>query len=194
VRPGLFAACAVMGAYAGFLFTLALYLQNILGFSPLHAGLTFVPYTVGFAIAGLGWTRLPPRIRTNLPPAGLLSFAASASTLAVLTANGWPTLLSVPLLLIAGAGHAAGFSPLVDRVAASAGPARASAVSALANTGTLLANVLAIAAFGGVYLSDPASLSHVTPLIAALLVLAAAAAGRSYPQFRNPARAASGPP
>lgn len=176
VRPGLFAACSVMGAYAGFLFTLALYLQDICGFSPLQAGLTFIPYTAGFATVGLGWTRLPPRIRTNLPPTGLLSFAAAASALTLLTDSGWPVLLSIPLLYIAGAGHAAGFSPLVDRIAGSVGPARASAVSALANTGTLLANVLAIAVFGGVYLSDPTSLSRVTPLIAALLVVAAAAA------------------
>jgi hypothetical protein len=96
--------------------------------------------------------------------------------LAVLTENGWPALLSVPLLYVAGAGHAAGFSPLVDRVAGAVGPARASAVSALTNTGALLANVLAIAVFGGVYLSDPDSLRRVTVLIAGLLVPAAAAA------------------
>ncbi|MER7545836.1 MFS transporter [Spirillospora sp. NPDC127506] len=174
VRPGLFAACSVMGAYAGFLFTLALYLQDVLGFSPLRAGLTFVPYTMGFATVGLGWTRFP--LRTKLPSAGLLSFAIAVLVLAVLTENGWPALLSVPLLYVAGAGHAAGFSPLVDRVAGAVGPARASAVSALTNTGALLANVLAIAVFGGVYLSDPDSLRRVTVLIAGLLVPAAAAA------------------
>ncbi|WP_084262281.1 MFS transporter [Actinomadura formosensis] len=178
VRPGLFAACAVMGAYTGFLFPLALYLQDVLGFSPLHAGLTFVPYTVGFATAGLGWTHLPPRMRPALPPAGLLSFAVAASALGLVAGDGWPTLLSVPLLFISGAGHAAGFSPLVDRVTGLVGPDQASSVSALTNTGTLLANVLAIAVFGGVYLSGPGTLSHVTALIAALLVLAAVAAGR----------------
>jgi MFS family permease len=176
VRPGLFAACAVMGAYTGFLFTLALYLQDVLGFSPLHAGLTFVPYTVGFAVTGLGWTRLPLRARTHLPVVGLLGFAAAASALAVLAGDGWPAVPSIPLLLLAGAGHAAGFSPLVDRITGAVGAAQASSVSALTNTGVLLSNVLAIAVFGGVYLSAPGTLAHVTGLLAALLVLAAAAA------------------
>lgn len=183
VRPGLFAACAVMGAYTGFLFTLALYLQDVLGFSPLQAGLTFVPYTVGFAAAGIGWTRLPPRARRHLPTTGLLCFAAAASCLALLTEDGWPALLSIPLLFGAGMGHATGFSPVVDRITNAVGPAQASSVSALTNTGTLLSNVLAIAVFGGVYLSDPDTLIRVTPMLAGLLVLAAAAVGTgSYPQ------------
>lgn len=56
------------------------------------------------------------------------------------------------------------------------GPAQASSVSALTNTGTLLSNVLAIALFGGVYLSSPTTLTHVTVPLAALIVLAAAVA------------------
>ncbi|WP_141577359.1 MFS transporter [Actinomadura sp. WMMA1423] len=178
VAPGLFAACAVMGAYTGLLFSLALYLQNELGFSPLQAGLTFIPYTAGFATAGLGWTRLPLRARTNLPVFGLLSFAVAASGLAFLTGDGWPVLLSVPLLYTAGFGHAAGFSPLVDRITGAVGPGQASSVSALTNTGTLLSNVLAIAVFGGVYLSSPGTLTRVTALLVALLVLAATASRR----------------
>lgn len=173
VRRGLFAACAVMGAYTGFLFALVLYLQNVLDFSPLRAGLTFVPYTAGFATAGLGWTRLPPRARTQLPVFGLLSFAVAASVLALLTADAWPALLSIPLLFGAGLGHASGFSPLVARITDAVGPGQASSVSAMANTGTLLSNVLAIAAIGGVYLSNPGTLTQVTALIAVLLGLAA---------------------
>ncbi|MFI0482017.1 MFS transporter [Actinomadura sp. 9N215] len=173
VRPGLFASCAVMGAYTGFLFTLALYLQNVLDFSPLRAGLTFVPYTVGFAAAGLGWTRLPAR--THLPTLGLLIFAVAASVLTLLSTDAWPTFLSIPLLFTAGVGHALGFSPLIARVTNAAGPAQASSVSALANTGALLSNVLSIVVFGGVYLSDPGTLTQVTALLAALLIFAAAA-------------------
>ncbi|RFS85615.1 MFS transporter [Actinomadura spongiicola] len=176
VRPGLFAACAVMGAYTGFLFSLALYLQNILEFSPLRAGLTFIPYTVGFATAGLGWTRL--RGRTHLPTFGLLTFAVAATALALLTRDGWPTIPSVPLLFSAGAGHAAGFSPLVERITNSVGPGQASAVSALSNTGVLLSNVLAIAVFGGVHLSEPDTLTPVAALLTALLIAAAVAAER----------------
>jgi hypothetical protein len=84
--------------------------------------------------------------------------------------------------VVAGAGHALGFSPLVERLAGTAGPAKASAVSALTNTGTLLASVIAIATLGGVYLDAPRSaegLGRVTAMIAVLLVAAAAGAWRT---------------
>lgn len=178
VKPGLFASCAVTGAYTGFLFALALHLQNVFGFSPLQAGLTFLPYTAGFATAGVGWTRLPPLAKANLPTWGLLAFAGAASTLAFLVRDGWPPLLSIPLLYVAGFGHAAGFSPLVDRITGAVGPAQASSVSALTNTGVLLSNVVAIAVLGGVYLSSPGTLTPVTALLVVLLVLAAAAVRR----------------
>jgi hypothetical protein len=87
-----------------------------------------------------------------------------------------------PLLFLAGAGHAAGFSPLVEQVAGTVGAERASAVSALTNTGTLLANVLAIATLGDIYLAAPRSadgLTRVSELIAVILVVAAAGAWRT---------------
>ncbi|GAA4495973.1 MFS transporter [Actinoallomurus oryzae] len=190
VAPGLFAACAVMGAYAGLIFALALHLQSGLGLSPLAAGLAFLPYTVGFATAGLSWPRLPAHgrlpVRGPLPVAGLLVFAVAAPLIAVAVRHGWSPL-AIPLLVVAGAGHAAGFSPLVERLAATAGTARASAVSALTNTGTLLANVLAIATLGGVYLGARTSaqgLTQVTVLLTALLGVAAAGAWRTVAASR----------
>ncbi|GLY89538.1 MFS transporter [Actinoallomurus iriomotensis] len=195
VAPGLFAACAVMGAYTGLIFSLALHLQSGLGLSPLDAGLAFLPYTAGFAAAGLSWPRLP--VRGPLPVAGPLVFAAAAPLIALTVRHGWSPLV-IPLLVVAGAGHAAGFSPLVERLAATAGPARASAVSALTNTGTLLANTLAIATLGGVYLSARTSaqgLLQVTVLLAALLCLAAAGAWRTVAATATrPPRPAAQPP
>lgn len=188
VRPGLFACCAVMGAYAALVFSLAIHLQTGLGLSPLLAGLAFLPYTLGFAAAGLSWPRL--RARRLLPPAGLLAFAVTAPLIALAARHGWPVGVVTPLLVLAGAGHAAGFSPLVEQVAGAAGPERASAVSALTNTGTLLANVLAIATLGGVYLAAPRSadgLTRVTGLIAVLLVVAAAGASWTAWALTRPA-------
>ncbi len=42
-----------MAAYAGFLITLAVYLQIGLGFSPLRSGLTYTPSAIGFFIGSL---------------------------------------------------------------------------------------------------------------------------------------------
>ncbi|MQA76567.1 MAG: MFS transporter, partial [Solirubrobacterales bacterium] len=57
VAAGVTAVLLVMGAYAGFLLSLTLHLQDGLGFTPLHAGLIFAAYASGFATASLTWTR-----------------------------------------------------------------------------------------------------------------------------------------
>ncbi|WP_067810893.1 MFS transporter [Actinomadura kijaniata] len=174
VRSGLLACCAVMAAYTALLFALALHLQNGLGRSPLVAGLAFLPYPLGFAAVSLTWTRLPAR--RALPVVGALCFAAAVPAVALAVRDGWPLGLVGPLLVLAGAGHAAGFAPIVDRMATAVGRERASALSALTNTTTLLANVAAIAALGGVYLSAPSSAAGVGRVAASLAVLLAAGA------------------
>jgi MFS family permease len=181
VKPGLAACFAVMACYAAFLFALTLHLQTGLGMSPLAAGLAFVPYAAGFAAVGLGWTRLPERARSALPVLGPLAFAAVLVALVPLTREDWPPTASA-LLVLAGGGHAAGYGPLIARVSALAGARHASAVSALNTTGTMLANVLGVAALGGVFLAagdTRAGLTAVSVLIAALLPATAACALRA---------------
>ena len=53
-------AALFMASYAGFLFTLALYLQVGLGFTPLQSGMTYTPTAVGFFITSLAAPRLIP--------------------------------------------------------------------------------------------------------------------------------------
>lgn len=187
VGAGLLACCLVMGCYSAFLFTLTLHLQDGLGFTALRAGLVFVPYAVGFATCSLTIARLPSRWRAALPVLGPLAFAVAVVTLAVLAWDGWPQLLSVPLLVAGGAGHAAGFSPLVTRMAAAVEPEQAGSLSGLVSTGTLLASVLGVAALGGVYLSvtgiDQArsgfGFAAVAICLATLLLVCAGAARRA---------------
>ena len=50
----------VMTIFSGFFFTLALHLQDGLGYSPLRAGLAFAPAAATFALVSLNWRRLPP--------------------------------------------------------------------------------------------------------------------------------------
>ena len=188
VRPGLLACFLIMGCYTAYLFTLTLHLQGGLGLGPLAAGLTFLPYPAGFATLSLGAGRLPERVRSRLPVTGPLVFGGAIVVLAVLAAGGdRPGMVASPLLCAAGAGHAAGFSPLFARVLARIEPRFAATVSGMASTGSLLAGALAVCALGGVYLAvsagDPrrsaTGLVAVTGLIAALLVLGAVLAGRS---------------
>lgn len=181
VRPGLVACFVVMGCYTAFLLALTLRLQSSLGFSPLAAGLAFLPYTVGFGAMSLIWTRLPRRVRDSLPLAGPPAFAVGAGVVVALTRTDWPVLSSVPLLILAGAGHAAGYSPLIARLSALVDNRLASALSALNSTGPLLANVLAVAGLGSVYFAGtPATgLDRVVIIVAGFLLLATACAARA---------------
>lgn len=198
VRLGLAAVFLLMGCYAAYLFTLMLYLQDGLGFGPLAAGLTFLPYPAGFALVSLGERRLPARLREALPVAGPLLFAGTIGllALAVLAAGGdggWPAVLAAPLLLLAGAGHAAGFTPLFTRVLSWVEPRYAATLSGTGSTGSLLASVFGVAAVGSVYLAvagepgraaaaqpgrSAAGLTAVTAIVIGLLLVGAACAHR----------------
>ena len=52
----------VMTIFSGFFFTLALHLQDGLGYTPLRAGLTFAPTAAAFALVSLNWRRLPAAV------------------------------------------------------------------------------------------------------------------------------------
>ncbi|MFC7546156.1 MFS transporter [Plantactinospora sp. GCM10030261] len=154
VPAGLTACFLIMGCYASLLFVLTLRLQDGLGFSALDAGLAFVPYAAGFAVASLTAPRLPARAAGRLPVTGPLMMTVTVAMVAVISRDGWPWLPASALLLLAGAGHAAGFSPLVGRMSGLVPPAAAASLSALISTGTLLASVLGVAAVGAFYLAS----------------------------------------
>lgn len=175
VKPGLVACCLVMGCYAVFLLALTLHLQSALGLSPLQAGLAFVPYALGFGALSLSWNRYPLWLQNALPVAGPLAFAAGAGALVLLFRFHWHPVGSLPLLLVAGAGHAAGYSPLIARISARVEPQLASAMSALNSTGPMLAGVTAIAGLGSVYFAAPTSADGLLRVVAAMAALLAVA-------------------
>ncbi|GAA3222323.1 MFS transporter [Nonomuraea helvata] len=181
VKPGLVACWIIMGCYTAFLFTLTLHLQSTLRFSPLQAGLAFVPYAVGFGTLSLTWNRYPRRLQNALPVMGPIMFATGAVLLVLLHRDQWHPYGSVPLLLLAGAGHAAGYSPLIARITSLVQPRLASAISALNSTGPTLAGVTAVAGLGSVYFAAPTSaegLLRVVFAVAALLAIGTACATR----------------
>jgi MFS family permease len=152
VRAALAACVLIMGAYFGFVLVFTLDLQIEHGYTPLGAAVAFVPYACGFATASLTWTRVAPERRWLLPLMGPLAFAVGVAGTAAL---GGPVLPALPLLFLAGLGHAGTFSPLVGMVVERVGPGHASAVSALTTTAPQLAAVLSYAGIGGLYLSAP---------------------------------------
>jgi MFS family permease len=179
VAAGIGAVTLVMACYAGFLVTLTLHLQDGLGFSPLKAGLIFAVYASGFAIASLTWTRSARMIRDRLPVAGPFVMAAALLALGMIARGGrWPAELVTPLLVVAGAAHACAFSPLAARLTTAVSGEQAGALSGLVLTASLVGQVLGVAAFAGVYLSDaPRGSAHAFALTTAALAVASIAVG-----------------
>ena len=155
VKAALAACVLIMGAYFGFVLVLTLDLQVDRGLRPLVTALAFVPYSTGFATVSLTWTRLSAAGRRHLSAAGPVAFAIGVAGVGLLPGSGWPVLVASPLLLLAGAGHAATYSPLVGWVVERVGPGYASAVSALTTTAPPLAAVVTYAGIGGLYLTAP---------------------------------------
>jgi len=178
VAAGALAVLLIMGAYAGFLLCLTLRLQDGLGFTPLQAGLVFAVYAAGFATASLTWTRLPAALALRLPALGPLLMAVGV----LVAAGREPGAPMLAALLVGGAGHAFGFAPLSQRLAAAVSPHQTADLSGLLLTASLIGSVLGTTAIGGVYLgaasgtASGAALSRTAPVIAAVLLATAAAA------------------
>jgi MFS family permease len=154
VAAGIGAVALVMACYAGFLVSLTLHLQDGLGFSPLGAGLTFVAYASGFAVASLTWSHTGATVRDRLPVAGPPVMATALLAVGLIARGGhWPVVLMTPLLVLGGAAHACAFSPLAARLTTVVRTEQASDLSGLVLTASLVGQVLGVAVFVGVYLS-----------------------------------------
>ena len=180
VATGMLAVLLIMACYSGFLISLTLYLQGALGFSPLHAGATFAIYASGFATASLTWTRAGAPYRDRLPMLGPVVLGAALLALGQTTTHGhWQTWLIAPLLFTGGVGHAWGFSPLATRLTAAVNPSAAADMSGFILTASLIGQVMGVATFTGIYLSQSghhpqSALAITTEVIAAVSIITAA--------------------
>jgi EmrB/QacA subfamily drug resistance transporter len=103
---------AASGIFAMFFFN-TLYIQRVLGYGPLTAGLAFLPFTAGVMIsAGLA-AQFAPRIGVRpVAAVGLLLTAAGLALLTQLPVNGSYVVDVLPALLLASLGMGAVFMPL----------------------------------------------------------------------------------
>jgi hypothetical protein len=198
VGAGASAVTLVMACYSGFLVSLTVHLQDGLRFSALHAGLVFAVYASGFATASLTWTRARLAVRDRLPVLGPLAMGAALLGIGLVAdGRGWPVLATTPLLFAAGVGHACGFSPLANRLAAAVRPAQAADLSGLVLTASVVGQVLGIAGFVGVYLGaarngSAHALTITTALLAAALAVTAACAFKALAQASASSRRVAG--
>ena len=136
-------------AFGTFLFT-SQYLQLVLGFSPLVAGLWTLPSSLGFIVGSMAAPILVRRFRPAFVMAGGLTLVAVG--LMLMTQVEGDRALT---LLVAGTVVLAlGLSPVVtlgtDLIVGSAPPERAGAASSLSETGAELGGALGIAVLGSI--------------------------------------------
>jgi EmrB/QacA subfamily drug resistance transporter len=140
---------AIGGALSGMLFLLTLFLQNVLGFSPLQAGFAFLPTATG-VVVGAGLTsrvigRLGPRIPMTT---GALLAATGMFWLSAVTvqANYVTDVLGPLVVLSIGLGLA--FVSTSLTAISGVQPSESGLASALLNVGRQLGGSLGIAIMG----------------------------------------------
>jgi EmrB/QacA subfamily drug resistance transporter len=165
-------AAAVVGSFGTFLM-LTYHFQVVLHYSPVRAGLAFLPLTAAVATSAYGLaSRLVPRVapRLLIVP-GLLVAAAGLVLLSRLQPSSSYPALILPAQLLLGAGMGCVFTPAISVATNGVQPRDAGIAAAAANTamqvggsvGTAVLNTVAITATGN-YLAG-----HRTALRAALV-------------------------
>ena len=144
-------AALFMASYAGFLFTLALYLQVGLGFTPLQSGMTYTPTAIGFFITSLAAPRLIPLLGRQVLTLGYIvsTFGLAATATTVFSAGARLHGFELaPCLFIVGLGNGFGLSPLVGTVIAGLAPQEAGAGAGVVTTTLQVGNALGVAIVG----------------------------------------------
>src|SRR6516165_9466695 len=181
---------------ASFGLVLTLFLQIGLGFTPLHAGLTFLPFSLGLLVSSGAAARLAPRFGRGVTMAGALITAAGMTGLIATTYHYGAAVTTwelVPGLVGVGLGLGAVIAPLADIVLDRVPHQDAGSASGVFNTGLQVGNSIGIAVIGVIFFallgsqSGPAA-STVAPALRSQVVAAglpAQAAGHLEAQFRT---------
>jgi EmrB/QacA subfamily drug resistance transporter len=137
---------AVYGAFGGVFFLLVVQLQQVLGYSPLQAGVASLPITVLLLLfssrAGKLAQRIGPRIPLSLGP---LIAAAGIALMARIDAGGAYVLDVLPALIVFGAGIALTVAPLTATVMGAVESRHAGLASAVNNAVARAAGLVAVA-------------------------------------------------
>lgn len=167
--------------YYGAVFVLSLYLQRVLGYTPVVAGLAFLPLTATFLVVNIisGWwigrvgSRSPMMIGALIDAVGfsLLTLVATATT------PYWQ--LAIAFVMIPG-GMGLGVPAMTTAVLANVERERSGTAAAVLNAARQAAGAIGVALFGAFAGAEPShiviGLKASTTIAAASLVVAAAIA------------------
>jgi EmrB/QacA subfamily drug resistance transporter len=103
---------AMSGMFAMFFFN-TLYIQHVLGYGPLEAGLAFLPFTAGIMVSASIASQLAPRVGVRtVAAAGFVLTAAGLVALTQLPVHGSYARDVLPPILLSSLGMGAVFMPL----------------------------------------------------------------------------------
>jgi MFS family permease len=180
------------GLFAAF-FLSALYLQLVLGYTPLEVGLAYLPSTVLWGGVSLFLSdKLVMRFGIKKPMVtGLLLFAVGILLFARATVDGSFLVDVLPGMILQGLGAGIAFNPLLLVAMSDVEPHEAGLASGVVNTAFMMGGALGLASLAAIAASRTESLRasgdsalaalnggyHVAFLIGALFAVAAAAVG-----------------
>jgi EmrB/QacA subfamily drug resistance transporter len=184
-------------------FLAALYLQLVLGYSPLEVGLSFLPANLIMGAFSLGLSaKIVMRYGFRLPLGIGLGLAAAGLALFVRAPVGGSFLVDVlPSMILLGFGAGLAFNPVLLAAMSDVDPAESGLASGVVNTAFMMGGALGLAALASIASSRTSSLRasgdgpltalvggyHAAFLVGALFAVGAAALGAGLLRTRHQA-------
>jgi MFS family permease len=141
-------AVAAFAAFAGFLFLNALYLQDVRGYSPLHAGLLTLPMAAMTAVLPPISGRMVARHGARLPLViGGLGIATGGGLLLALDVD-TPLVLIVVAYVVFGIGFGMVNAPITNTAVSGMPLAQAGVAAGVASTSRQVGSALGVAVLG----------------------------------------------
>ena len=136
------------GSYYGMVFVLSLYLQNVLGYSGLMAGLAFLPLTASFIVSNLISSKLIRRFGIRIPIVYGLLVSTIGFALLVLAKENAPYWVLLPAFFGLPLGMGTAVPAMTTGVLATVDRNRSGIASAVLNTTRQAAGAVGVAIFG----------------------------------------------
>jgi EmrB/QacA subfamily drug resistance transporter len=141
-------------AMFGVSFLATQYLQSVLGFSPLEAGIRMLPMPLTMLVVAPLSPRIVERVGTKLVVGTGLTLAAIGTALLSLlpVENGYPVVVGAMMIMAAGMGLV--MAPATESIMGSLPPAKAGVGSAMNDTTRQMGGALGVAIIGSVLASS----------------------------------------
>jgi EmrB/QacA subfamily drug resistance transporter len=166
-------------------FISALYMQLVLGYTPMQIGLAFLPANLIMAVFSIGLSaKLVMRFGLKLPiAAGMLLTAAGLGLLALAPSGGGFVLHILPGMLLLGVGCGMALNPVMLAAMSDVDPSESGLASGVVNTSFMMGGALGLAALASVSaaygyhasLADGALFAALAAALSAMLTQPAAA-------------------